>query len=167
MRRLAPAAALALFLSGCSGDAERLVLLDFFAAARLHDRTALAALATTDFSPATQGIVLRLDVRSVSAVRRQPLSAEPADQSLAGISLAWVRKVGSGPPLTPGQRWAGERWAKDVMFDAVLRRPDGETVERAIVATLERAVVTTPEEAAGRWIVTALADRGPSSSQAG
>ena len=167
MFRLAPAVALALFLSGCTGDAERLVLLDFFAAARLHDRTALAALATTDFSPATQGIVLRLDVRSVSTVRRQPLSDAPADQSLAGVSLAWVRKVASGPPPTLGQRWAGERWAKDVMFDAVVRRPDGKTVERAIVATLECAVVTTPDEAAGRWIVTALADRGLRAPQAG
>jgi hypothetical protein len=61
----------------------------------------------------------------------------------------------------------GERWAKEVTFDALVRRPAGETEKREIVATLERAVTTIPQESVGRWIVTELVDRGPSARQAG
>jgi hypothetical protein len=162
MRRLVPAAALVLSLSGCAGDAEKLVLLDFFGAARLHDRTALAALATTDFAPNLHGVVLRFDVLSVSSVRRRALSSDSEDGTLARISLAHVQPTGLNPPAPEGQRLT-----KDVTIDATIRRPDGETVKREIVATLERAVFGTGQAVSGRWVVTGLADRGPSRRQAG
>lgn len=161
MRRLAPAAAFLLSLSGCSGDAERLVLRDFFGAARLHDRTALAALATTDFAPNAQGVVLRFDVVAVSDVSRHPMSSELHDQTLARISLAPVRDSDSGPPPA-----GGERWTKEVAIAAVVRRPDGETMKRELLVTLERTVVTAGGEVAGRWIVTEVLDRGPRARQA-
>ena len=49
--------AAALLLAACRGAAEQPVVDRFFSASRLHDRTALGAIATVEINPVTQGTV--------------------------------------------------------------------------------------------------------------
>lgn len=58
--------AFAVLLAGCSGSAEQPILNAFFTASRLHDRTALGEVATTEFDPLKQGSVLDFTVRTVN-----------------------------------------------------------------------------------------------------
>ena len=44
---------------------EEQILADFFAAARLHDTSALSRVATVDFNPRTQGVVHDFEVSGV------------------------------------------------------------------------------------------------------
>jgi hypothetical protein len=57
-------------LSSCSGDTERALLTQFFAASRLRDLTALSTLATVVFEPASNGIVTGFDIKEVTGDAR-------------------------------------------------------------------------------------------------
>jgi hypothetical protein len=50
-----------------SGSAERQLLTNFFRAARLHDNTVLANIATVTFNPRTEGTVENFEVVSVAS----------------------------------------------------------------------------------------------------
>jgi hypothetical protein len=53
----------------CAHDAERALLNQFFAAARLRDLTALHKIATVVFEPATDGIITSFDILQITAVQ--------------------------------------------------------------------------------------------------
>jgi hypothetical protein len=54
-------------LSSCAGDAERVLLAQFFAASRLRDLTALSKLSTVVFEPASDGIVTSFEITAIQA----------------------------------------------------------------------------------------------------
>ena len=56
--------------SACAGVQEAAVLSEFFGAARLRDKTALAAIATTSFEPHVHGIVTTFEITRLAAERQ-------------------------------------------------------------------------------------------------
>jgi len=66
MKRLAAAAIVAASSLACGHRAEKMLLDDFFAAARLHDTTALKPIATVSFAPNDQGVVRRFTIVRVT-----------------------------------------------------------------------------------------------------
>jgi hypothetical protein len=63
----------------CAGSAEQPTLSAFFTASRLHDRTALNAVATTEFDPMKQGSVLDFSIQHVSRDNRSKQVTIDAD----------------------------------------------------------------------------------------
>lgn len=78
MRRSRFAAALvAAALAACSGASEYPVVDRFFSASRLHDKTALAAIATVALDPVTDGTVTDFSIVKIDAEPgRTPPSSE-------------------------------------------------------------------------------------------
>jgi hypothetical protein len=56
-------------VTACTVPAERAILDQFFAAARLRDNTALRRLATTTFEPLERGIVVDFEIANVASDR--------------------------------------------------------------------------------------------------
>jgi len=54
--------------TACSVPAERSILEEFFAAARLRDTTVLEQLSTTTFEPLERGIITDFEVESVASI---------------------------------------------------------------------------------------------------
>jgi hypothetical protein len=52
----------------------------------------------------------------------------------------------------------GELISKDVMIDAVVKLPSGETTNKTFVITMQRAILKTEREITGRWIIAAIKD---------
>jgi hypothetical protein len=69
IRAFLPAVVLAATLAGCAPRPEQPVLSAFFNAARLRDRTALRALATASFDPATDGMITTFTITGVVSTR--------------------------------------------------------------------------------------------------
>jgi hypothetical protein len=71
--RPARAAVLVLLMTltaaACAPDAERTLLMQFFAASRLRDLTALRKFSTVVFEPASDGIVTSFDIAAMTAVQ--------------------------------------------------------------------------------------------------
>jgi hypothetical protein len=135
---LASAALISLTLVACGPAVDEPVLAQFFAAARLRDRTALARISTVVFEPNVDGIVAQF--RIVSATPETP-AAPSAD--VVELSL-------SGPET---DKSSVEVVSKDLMVDAQVRLFDGRSVQKSLTITLQRAV---SKDLVGRWIVTAI-----------
>ena len=57
-------------LAACSAGAEEAILNQFFAASRLHDKTALDGFSTVEFEPTTNGVVIAFTITNVTPVKR-------------------------------------------------------------------------------------------------
>jgi len=99
-------------LSSCAGDAERVLLAQFFAASRLRDLTALSKLGTVVFEPASDGIVTDFDITgitgdaaskevAISAAVKQPDGRTVRKRLTVTIQGGLVTKVSEPPVLSP------------------------------------------------------------------
>jgi hypothetical protein len=52
----------------------------------------------------------------------------------------------------------GDLVSKDVMIDAVVKLPSGETTNKTFVITMQRAILKADREITGRWIIAAIKD---------
>jgi len=150
VRRLAATLLLTIGIApGCAPAQEYLLLERFFHASRLLDRTALARFSTVIFEPLEHGTVTAFEVVGVSPDRWVQLPLEIRRQ-VASLSLA--------DALNPVdvEDAAVRIEVREVAVDAMVRRPNGSPVERALTVTLERAVPESGSAIVGRWIVTAF-----------
>jgi hypothetical protein len=69
--RVAAASVSALMALACSVPPEQPIVIDFFAASRLRDLTALSRFSTVVFEPHENGVVSRFDIEDVTPERRQ------------------------------------------------------------------------------------------------
>src|SRR4051794_5599108 len=125
MRLAAAAGGVALAAITCAGASERALLVPFFAAPRLRDRTAPGRFSTVVFEPRTDGIVEQFVVLSVTPerlVEQQQSSggAGPSDerQLVTTLSLA--------DPIDPVDqaRYRTLFLEKQVTVSASIRLPD-------------------------------------------
>jgi hypothetical protein len=119
---------LTLTLASCSGDVERTLMTQFFAASRLRDLTALHSMATVVFEPSVDGIVSTFEVVSISGRRGSGAGPESEDVLIRApvrmpdgrtLSKRFVVTMRRGLPDSE-QRWGG--WTitaiKDVLVSA-------------------------------------------------
>jgi hypothetical protein len=115
---------LALTLASCSGDAERRLVAQFFAASRLRDLTALRSLSTVVFEPSTDGIVTTFELLSISAGSGSGAQPKSEDVLIAALvrmpdgrtaSKRFVVTMQWGRPDSE-QRWGG--WMITAIKDA-------------------------------------------------
>lgn len=79
MRRWFAAALVAAALAGCTGASEHPVIDGFFAASRLHDKTALSAIATVALDPLTDGTVTDFSILKIDA---EPGTKPPSSETV-------------------------------------------------------------------------------------
>ena len=144
--------------AGCSSPSEEAVLIQFFAAARLRDTTALASFATVGFEPQVDGIVTDFDLTHAAPEQRRPIAGKAAGRERDGnvedeIVRLSAGAVRGGLDVT---RYEGQMGSKEVTIEAPVKRPDGEVVQRTMIVMVQRAVLKAEPEIVGRWIVTGI-----------
>ena len=159
-------------LAGCSRGPERALLGQFFAAARLADRTALHNFTTVSFEPETQGTVTSFEIANIAPEERKPLTlaavANAQEDAAAAGAIAAERHVvelsvsGSGVAPLDLAKYDGELVSKGVTITAPVRLPDGRTAQKAFVITMQRALLKGDKDVNGRWIITAIKDASAS-----
>jgi hypothetical protein len=87
--------------------------------------------------------------RKVSETRRKLAS----ESGVVDLSI----NAGSRAPVDITKH-DGELVSKDVMIDAVVKLPSGETTNKTFVITMQRAVLKADREITGRWIIAAIKD---------
>jgi hypothetical protein len=100
----------------CAPDAERTLLMQFFAASRLRDLTALRKFSTVVFEPASDGIVTSFDISGMTAVQGADGAPMSKDVSIsAPVRLPDGRTVLKTFVITmargqPGSQDPGSGW---------------------------------------------------------
>lgn len=159
-------------LAGCSRGPERALLGQFFAAARLADRTSLHNFTTVSFEPGTQGTVMAFEIVNIAPEERTPLTlgavANAREDATAAGAIAAERQVvelsmsGSGVTPVDPTKYDGELVSKGVTITAPVRLPGGQTAQKTFVITMQRAVLKGDKNVTGRWIITAVRDASAS-----
>ena len=142
----------------CSSLSEEAVLEQFFAAARLRDKTALASVATVAFEPHIDGIVTEFDVTDVTAERWTPFTRPPVgqagyDQGADGLIVSL--SIDTRPDVDI-RKYDGRIGSKGLTVEARVTLPDGGIVQRTLIVTIQRAVLKANPEIVGRWIITGI-----------
>jgi hypothetical protein len=87
--------------------------------------------------------------RKVSEAKRKLAS----ESGLVDLSI----NAGSNNPIDI-TKYDGELVSKDVMIDAVVKLPSGETRPKTLLITMQRAILKADREITGRWIIAAIKD---------
>ena len=120
--------ALTTIVLGSCQRVEHAVLMQFFAASRLRDLTALATVSTVVFEPTTDGTVTTFHITDIGPERR-----------------------------------TGSEITKDVIVDAPVRMPSGQSVQKTLRVTL-RLAARGENSAVDRWMVTGFKDATPAAA---